>query len=517
MSRLTPSWWGWTVVVLFFVIGALIRAVNLESNPPGLWQDEASTGLDAWLIWHTGRDRTGTLLPLIFRSFGDYPLGLYRYLTAPVVGLAGLTIGNQRVVASLFGTLLIAATAVLTRICTDDRRATAVIITGALCPTWILFSRYGSEAILLPATLTFGWLGIEYGVRAPGRHWAIWLGAVSLGLSAYTYHAVKLVLPLWMIGFLVYQWPSIQRMWAKGRAHFIGPAILFAAIVLPSAVLAFSNAGQARGRTVLAWYHHSGGALVRAIAHNYLSYFDPAMLFIRGGPTFAQSIPGLGMWNFIELPLIIIGLAVAFRAPATRRFYGFVLFLFLLGPLPGGVTYEAQNMGRAIAWLPAPQILSATGLAAVFGWALTKAKDTGLRRVQGLTTIGLLAVGWVWTTVVVALLTLVHYPRLAEREWQFEVSRALQCAKYARDGERIIISRAFPMPALFARFHLADELLVADKAASVWRLGDRKQVGPGELYLVPARQPQPDKLEPICTVAYSSGRRPAAYVYRGEK
>ncbi len=509
---------GWIVAAGFLIMGALLRCLNLDTNPPGLWQDEASTGLDAWLIWHTGRDRAGDFLPLISRSFGDYPLTLYRYLTAPIVGILGLSVGRERWMAALFGTVLIIAAAAVTRLCAGERRGLAVVVTAALCPTWIHFSRYGSEAILLPATLTLGWLGIEVGARTARWRWAIWLGALSLGLSAYTYHAVKLILPLWMAGFLIYQYPTVRRLWAdRARFHVIGPAVIFAAIVLPSLLLAFSDHGQARGRTVLAWYHHQGLSLIRVIASNYLSYFDPGMLFIRGGPAVAQSIPGLGMWNVIELPLLILGLAVAFREPRTRRFYGFVVFWFLIGPLPGGVTYETHNMGRAIAWLPAPQILSATGLAAAVDWALSGAQSPGgwSTRVRGWAVLSTLAAGWLLTAYAVWVLTLVVYPRLTERDWQFGVSRAWACAKRVQTTEKFIVSRAFPMAMVFSQFHLAGRLRGVENPSTIWDLGDRKIVRPNELYLVPASQPQPYGGERVCTVVQQVDRRPAAYVYRG--
>ena len=506
---------GWSLLGLFILMGGLIRGLNLGSNPPGLWQDEASTGLDAWLLWWTGQDRTGTFLPLICRSFGDYPLALYRYLTAPIVGIGGLTIAHERWVAAIFGTLLIAAAAAVTRLGAGDRRGVAVALTCALCPTWIHFSRYGSEAILLPATLTLGWLGIEAGTRFANYRWAIWAGAVSLGLSAYTYHAVKLVLPLWMLAFLIYQYPNIRKLFPRGWMHVIGPAIVFALLVLPSVYLAFSNDGQARGRTVLAWYHYEGLQLVRTIANNYLSYFDPGMLFVRGGPAVAQSIPNLGMWNAIELPLLIIGLAVAFRQPSMRRFYGFVLFWFLLGPLPGGVTYETHNMGRAIAWLPAPQILSGTGLAALLTWAGQHVSHPrSWTRAGARATFVLIPTAWLLTAYSVFYLTLVEYPRVTERDWQFAVSRALLCAQHHQTTEKFIVSPAFPMAVLFSQFHFAARLRGVDNPSTIWDLGERSTIAPNELYAVPATQPQPKGAQRICTITQQSSGQAAAFVYR---
>ncbi len=512
----SPLTVGWSLVVLFVLLGALVRGLHLDSNPPGLWQDEASTGLDAWHIWHTGHDRAQAFLPLISRSFGDYPLALYRYLDAPIVGLGGLTIANERAVASIFGVLFVIATSAVVRLCVGDRAAVAVALTGALCPTWIHFSRYGSEAILLPAFLTIGWLGIEFGVRRSSRSWAIWAGALALGLSAYTYHAVKLVLPIWMVAFLAYQYPHIRTMLAGRRwIHAVGPAVLFAVIVLPSAILAFTDDGQARGRTVLAWHHPSGGFVPYTIVKNYLSYFNLGLLFVRGGPTAAQSIPGLGIWNLVELPMMLAGFITAFRRPTTRRFFGFVLFWFLLGPLPGGVTYESENIGRAIAWLPAPQIFSAIGLVAAWEWAGRAFRSERIHeRVLGGAAGLSIGLGWAVTAFMVFKLVLVDYPRVTEANWQFGITRAMQCALRHQTTERFIVSNLFRVPMIeFAQFHFAAALLEARHASDVWELGQRRTVGPNELYITPAHSPAPTSGSVVCTVVQKNDGRAVAFVY----
>src|SRR5688572_27096879 len=171
---------------LLFLLGALLRLIDLDDNPPGLWQDEASTGVDAFLLWTTGKDRAGVSLPIIARSFGDYPLALYRYLDAPIVGLFGLSVASQRIVAAITGSLMIAFGALVVRRRLDGETALCFLITAGLCPTWIHFSRYGSEAILMPAALVFGWLAIELG-SDPKRRWLLWIGALSFGACAYTY------------------------------------------------------------------------------------------------------------------------------------------------------------------------------------------------------------------------------------------------------------------------------------------------------------------------------------------
>lgn len=485
---------AWIVAAIMLAGGIFIRGWDLEHNPPGLWQDEASTGVDAHLLWKTGRDRAGDFLPVISRSFGDYPLALYRYLTAPIMGLLGVTIAHQRWVSALSGISLLLSMLVFARLTLGMRVALCALLSGVLTPTWIHFSRYGSEAMLLPATLMAG-LALFEVARRSQRWWIAWVAAFVLAASAYTYHAVKLFLPLWMVPFLWYQWPLVRVLWREQRRHVIGPAAVFALSVLPSMIMALTPEGMARGRTVAAWEHAQGADLYRAIAHNYLAYFEPTMLFLHGGPAVAQSIPGVGIWSLLDLPLMIVGLVVAVRRFAEHRAYGLVLAWFVLGPVPGGITFEAHNIGRVIGWLPAPQIISGIGMAAVVGWVWSAWRSGRVvPALAGLAVAVGLVAGWSATALLMGRLTLVRYPRTTERDWQFEVSRALLCAKGQRNGRAIVLSPSFPAPEIFALFHLAD------LPRESWSIASRTVVASDELYAMMAHDPRPTGSEVVCEV-----------------
>ena len=490
---------AWIVAAIILVAAGALRFHDLEHNPPGLWQDEASTGVDAYLIWHTGKDRAGDFLPVISRSFGDYPLALYRYLTAPIMGLFGMTIAHQRWVSAFAGVSLLLSTFVFARRSLGVGVGLGALLSGALTPTWIHFSRYGSEAILLPATLMGGLALLEV-ARATRRYAWAWVAAFVLGASAYTYHAVKLFLPLWMLPFLWYQWPLVRELWATRRRHVIGPAVVFALSVLPSIIAALTPEGMARGRTVAAWAHTSGADLVRVVLNNYLTYFEPAMLFIHGGPAVAQSIPGLGIWSLMDLPLIIAGLVVAFRRFGQHRAYGLILVWFVLGPIPGGITYEEHNIGRVIGWLPAAQLLSGVGLAALVAWVQgTLPQRRALPSAAALLVLVALVAGWSATAVHTARLTLVRYPIVTERDWQFEVSRALLCAKEKRADRHLVVSPSFSAAEIFALFHLS-ELPIDAKGNKAWSLAHRSRVGPDELYALTAQDTQPPNGAVVCEI-----------------
>src|SRR3989339_1188273 len=97
-----------TFIILFFIccLSLFINLYKKNSSPPCFNTDEASFGYNAYSILKTGRDEYGTLLPLRLKSFGDYKMPLYSYLSIPFIVIGGLNEGGTRalntVIAILF-------------------------------------------------------------------------------------------------------------------------------------------------------------------------------------------------------------------------------------------------------------------------------------------------------------------------------------------------------------------------------------------------------------------------------
>ncbi len=499
----------WALGALVMAGAAYLRLSGLDHNPPGLWQDEASTGLDAYLLWTTGRDQHGAFLPILARSFGDYPLTLYRYLSAPIVGSLGPSPGTERMVAAMSGTLLVLGAGLWTGRRLGPSATVAVWITAALTPTAILFSRYGSEAILLPTCLVWGALAFEVGRE---HRAGLWAGAVLLAASAYTYHVVKLFLPLWMIGFLIYQSPVIRRLWHSRRIDVVGPALLFALLVMPSAILALSEYGMARPKALMAWYHRPFPEFLRLIANNYLSYFDPSYVFVRGGRHIIQSFPRLGLQNLIELPLGIYGAVVLYRI--DRRFGAFVAYWFFIGPIPGGLTYEAQNVGRTIGWLPAWSILSGVGLWALCArlWSLIAAG--GWRWAAGTASGLALLAALLYTVRAVTFIVMDEYPRVAPPSYQYSISASMDCARKNRTDEVVYVSPRFHYARTFARYYF--EPMVQRESPDMLKFSEPSRLRSGEMLVIPAGRPKPPGSKEVCTITDPASKAVQGHVLIGE-
>lgn len=104
----------------------------IDKIPPGVSNDEADNGYEAYSLWKTGRDQWGVAWPITdFLGFGDHRLPVYIYLTIPPVALAGLNSASVRFPAVIFGAGVLILSYALVRSWFSDRvgKLTAIVLT----------------------------------------------------------------------------------------------------------------------------------------------------------------------------------------------------------------------------------------------------------------------------------------------------------------------------------------------------------------------------------------------------
>ncbi len=199
----------WLLIIL--IVGALLRLVALDQLPIGVSGDEIQQAYSAYSILKTGRDEWGEFLPLFPRGYGDYKPPILMYLQVPTVAIFGLNEWGMRLPTALFGVLLIWLVYRIILTWFDNQRM-ALIVAGllAISPWGIMLSRTAFEGGIGVVLLALGVWGLSQ--IKNGKWWLV--AAISLGLSLYSYHSFKLVVPaavglLWLINWK--QWP-IRKM-----------------------------------------------------------------------------------------------------------------------------------------------------------------------------------------------------------------------------------------------------------------------------------------------------------------
>ena len=98
----------WPIFFLLILVFAL-HFFRLSDIPPGLSNDEAANGYEAYSLYRTGADQWGNRFPLVLHGFGDDRLPMYSYLSIPFVAVFGLNAMAVRLLSVVSGIGLVFA------------------------------------------------------------------------------------------------------------------------------------------------------------------------------------------------------------------------------------------------------------------------------------------------------------------------------------------------------------------------------------------------------------------------
>ena len=302
------------VLALFLIAaGASVRFLMLGVNPPGLNQDEASTGYEAWSLLHYGIDRNGDSWPALFVSWGSGQNVLYSYLSIPFIALFGLNVVSVRLLAALAGTLTLPVFYLLSKNIRGGLFGLAALTILAFNPWHIMISRWALESNLLPFFLI---LGLYFTILSLKKPWFLTGAAVSFGLSLYAYGTAFLFVPLFLIFLAVFLFTKKRPKAAFSLWAFLSAAVVFLLLALPITVCNAINVlglGEAKlfGMT-LPVLTQTRQAATTAFGGGISVYLDNFVTLLRlmaiqsdGLPY--NSVEGL-MFAPLFLPLSLIGL-----------------------------------------------------------------------------------------------------------------------------------------------------------------------------------------------------------------
>jgi hypothetical protein len=185
-----------SIVAVILGIGA--RIVDFGSTPPGLNQDEASIGYEAWSLLHYGVDRNGASWPVHLISWGSGQNALYAYMAMPFVafGLSPVTTRLPMLLSAIASLWLIWFIA---RRLFDPEVAWSAAAIAALSPWHIMLARWGLESNLLPFVFLCGLACLVVAQDTERR--TAWLSAACafFGLCLYAYGTAYLAVPIFVI------------------------------------------------------------------------------------------------------------------------------------------------------------------------------------------------------------------------------------------------------------------------------------------------------------------------------
>jgi 4-amino-4-deoxy-L-arabinose transferase-like glycosyltransferase len=340
---------------------AVLYLARLGSDPPGLYNDEASIGYNAWTIAHFGVDQYGTHLPLFFVDFGDCKGPIATYMVAPLTLFLPLTSATVRLPSVLCGIAVFLVAGRMAWVLTGSRVVSLVAMLLVATEPWIFLmsqsTMEGNIQMVLCVTIAC-WCLAEAG--RGGRGW--WGAGAALGVGLFAYSIARLLVPLVALAALVSfrhrGWPALRRL--------ISPVVVAAFLM---GVWSLANPGVLldRYRAVgLFAGHLSLPATIARFVTNYLSFGSPQFLLLQGDGNLRQTTGFGGVLLAVAVPLILIGI---WRLWCRRDepFARFALGGALLAPIPAALTLQAPHALRGAGLIPFFVVFLIEGVA----WTLT--------------------------------------------------------------------------------------------------------------------------------------------------
>src|SRR3989344_3070782 len=460
------------LLVSILFLAAILRLYQLGNNPPALDWDEASLGYNAYSILKTGKDEFGRSWPISIRSFEDYKPAMYTYLTIPTIYIFGLNEFAVRLPSAFLGTLTVFAAYLLVGELLKKSRwekqcEILALLTSALLaisPWHLQFSRVAFESNVSLFFVIFGMWAYLKGLKTGG-----WLSiaALLLGLSFYSYHSPRLVVPLILLG-----WSWLYRRQLLVQKRWVAVSAIIGFFIIVPFLLETFGAGGARLSSVTVLkpegrveteierieYDRAHGDLFGALLHNrrvvyakavikgYLDHFNLDFLFLQGDAPGRHHAQDVGMLYIWEAPFILLGLLFALK---TRELQP-LLWWFLVAPAASAITTGTPHAVRALLYLPTYQLFTAIGISQIVSLArkhLSQQLFRGLVLVLGFIILG--------NFFYYLEMYYVHTPVEVSQDWQYGYKQAVPIIKqYESQVSRVVMTYAYDQPHVFLLFYL---------------------------------------------------------------
>lgn len=347
------------VLIAILILGAFLRLAWLGSIPSGFFRDEAAIGYNAYCLWKTGADEFGMRFPLVFRSFEVFFLPLYLYVTAPIVGLLGLSEFSTRLLSSFSGIASIYLVYLIGKNIWNGRVGVFSSFVLAISPWHLFYSRGAFEGNL---GLTLFAAGFYFWIRFLQKFDVkqFLFSGLTFALSMYSYQAERVVVPLFAISALLFSFKSIWRI----KTKLILPISILFVVMIPLLSLTFKPGGYHRAvgvsifsqvTTPPGWVMDIKPGIfvnnkvylrIREVSSLYLSYFSPRNLFTLGDSNKQRSTEGFSVFYGFMIIGLIWGIWKIIKEGTVNT--KLLMLWALFAPIPAALTGDPFHTYRAL-------------------------------------------------------------------------------------------------------------------------------------------------------------------------
>ncbi len=451
-----------TIALLLFIsfISFALTVSNFRiPSPPAFNADEAAFGYNAYSLLKTGKDEYGTFLPLRLKSFGDYKMPLYSYLSVPFMAVMGLSETSARALNIFLSLLFPLIVFLLTK--ELFKKNSYSLVAAFLSATSLglhIVARHAHEAYLAAflTTATFYFLVRFLKRQTIGKGILL---STSLLLMLFSYHPGRLFAGLFLVAAFIY---SFQQKKVK---RYI-PTFILVALVLVifsisdiiykperlKSLLFFSSAGvqlkvqELKTEGGIRYLYNPLLVGIRDMTFEHLNYFSPQFLLQNGDVNDRFGYKGMGLITPIEYLLFFAGVYFLLKRKEEWRFV--LLFVLLLSPLSASLSWSTSSLTRSLFLLVPISILA--------GFGAVNLLLNFKKNLSSYLLIGLIICSFMYFTLSQWDFYLFHYPKrlITIHAWQSGYKEVNEYIKKNYDStSRFYITRDIGMPYIFTLFY----------------------------------------------------------------
>ena len=366
------------------LISLFLHFYKLNQVPPCINADEAAFAYNAYSILKTGRDEYGVFLPLRFKSFEDYKLPLYTYLSVPFIAIFGLNDFSTRALNIIIGVAFVPLMYFLAKeLFNKDKISLISAFLTSLSPGIYILSRHAHEGVIAIFFILLSLLFLVKYLKSQKLQHFILIN-VFLLLNAFSYQTGRIYLLFFFVLLLLIIFleklsframifgveESNTKVANKRSLHFgrddkslgIKVLILISVVIFAlffdfkyglnrvNNLLFFKNAGfhlritEYLGEHPSRLIHNKLTEAIRDVSNRYVSQFSPDYLVINGDSNWRFGFPNLGLFTFIEYLYLFIGLYFLFKN--KERFRYLLVFIIFITPINNALTWQGQSLIR---------------------------------------------------------------------------------------------------------------------------------------------------------------------------
>ncbi|MDD2482717.1 MAG: glycosyltransferase family 39 protein [Candidatus Shapirobacteria bacterium] len=347
------------ILILILILAIFLRFFRLDYLE--LFGDEIDAGYQSYSLLETGRDYKGHLLPLYAQSFSEWRAPMMMYFMIPFIKIFGLNEFGVRSYSAFFGIVsILGIYFLLMKIGVKKKISLMTVFLITILPWHIQYSRSAFEVTLMSSFIIWGsYFLIDYFNKH--KFYKLFLAAVLLSLSFYTYNTANIYVPLLIL--IIF---TGRKFFTKEKIFKPAFKLLIIMFVLSLPILyqIFFGTGAERFKKVSLFnndnlvseindyrkqqnyslvskiFYNKVVYSVRIIGANYLNAFSSDYLFGMGDVTFRHSLHKTGNLFWVYGIFLIVG--IIFFIKNKKKNFGdyFMLGFLIISPIPSSLTID---------------------------------------------------------------------------------------------------------------------------------------------------------------------------------